>query len=569
MLRSLPVVSEISMAASTLHNIAHFLPEWALAAPLRQALLVPSRSGGSGASAWTGWTFAELDAACDRQAHALRRLGVQRGMLTLLMVRPGLPFYALTFALFKIGAVPIFIDPGMGWLNFMDCVRQSGPEVFLGIPAAHVLRVLFPARFRSVRIKAVLGRLPFPGARRLGEGSEGVAAAFPTEPVEADAPAAVLFTTGSTGPAKGVAYTHRVFITQVELLRREYGIGPGDVDLPCFPLFGLFSTALGATAVIPDMDPSRPAQVDPRRIVEPILTHGVTYSFGSPSLWGRVGQYCAQSGQRLPSLTRVIMAGAPVPAAVHETLLEYVLPPGAQTFTPYGATEALPVTTFSGREMLDETAAATRVGAGMCVGRPLPEITLRIIRIFAAPIERWRDDLVVPPGQIGEVVVKGPVVTSQYHLLPESTRRAKIADGDTVWHRMGDVGYLDEGGRLWFCGRLAHRVQTAHGTSYSVCCEAIFNAVQGVRRCALVGVGVDRARQRPVIVIEPEAGSFPASRCKRAAFTERLLAAGAASALTCGIRDVLFHRAFPVDIRHNAKIRREVLAQWASLRLKG
>jgi acyl-CoA synthetase (AMP-forming)/AMP-acid ligase II len=488
-------------------------------------------------------------------------------MLTLLMVKPGLSFYALTFALFKIGAVPVFIDPGMGWLSFMDCVRQSAPEAFLGIPAAHVLRVLFPARFRSVRLKAVLGRLPFPGATRLAADAGAAAEAFPTAAVEPEAPAAVLFTTGSTGPAKGVAYTHRIFVTQVELLRREYGIGPGDVDLPCFPLFGLFSTALGATAVIPDMDPSRPAHVDPRRIVEPVLQHGVTYSFGSPSLWARVGRDCAQRGQRLPTLTRVIMAGAPVPAAVHATLLEQVLPPGAQTYTPYGATEALPVTTFSGREMLAETAAATRQGAGMCVGRPLSENTVRIIRISDEPLAHWREERVLPAGQIGEVVVKGPVVTAQYHRLPEATRRAKIADGDTVWHRMGDVGYLDERGRLWFCGRLAHRVQTAHGTLYSVRCEAVFNAVEGVRRSALVGVGPDRTNQRPVMVIEPEAGAFPSTGRRREAFAARLLSAGAANDLTRTIQSVLFHRAFPVDIRHNAKIRREVLAQWAQRRL--
>ena len=556
------------MAPATHHNIAHFLPEWALAEPSRQALVVPSRSAGAGPAAWTGWGFAELNAACDRQAYALQRLGVQRGTLTLLMVRPGLAFYALTFALFKIGAVPVFIDPGMGWLSFMNCVRQSAPEAFLGVPAAHVLRWLFPAHCRSVRIKGVLGRLPFPGVVRLGTGDAGPGEAFPTAAVEPEAPAAVLFTTGSTGPAKGVAYTHRIFVTQVELLRREYGIGPGDVDLPCFPLFGLFSTALGATAVIPDMDPSRPAHVDPQRIIEPILTHGVTYSFGSPSLWARVGRDCAQRGQRLPSLTRVIMAGAPVPAAVHEVLLDRVLPPGAETFTPYGATEALPVTTFSGREMLAETATATQVGAGICVGRPLAENTVRLIRVSDEPIERWRADLVLPQGQIGEVVVTGPVVTAQYHRLPEATRRAKIRDGDTVWHRMGDLGYLDEWGRLWFCGRLAHRVQTAQGTLHSVCCEAVFNSVEGVRRAALVGVGSDRSRQRPVIVIEPQAAAFPTTRRQRSAFAERLLRAGAGNPLTRGIRDVLFHRAFPVDIRHNAKIRREVLAQWASRRLK-
>jgi len=549
---------------SPTHNIAHWLPHWAATDPDRQALLVPVRRPSPQGQRWLGWTFRELDEACDRFAYTLRGLGVGPGMLSLLMVRPGLDFYALTFALFKLGAVPVLIDPGMGWRNFMNCVRQASPEAFLGIPAAHVLRLLFPRHFRSIRVAAVLGRLPFPGAVRLVGPAVQTAEPFGVHPVSPDDPAAVLFTTGSTGPAKGVAYTHRLFSTQVELLRREYGIGPGDTDLPCFPLFGLFSTALGATAVIPDMDPSRPAHVDPRRIVEPVLAHRVTYSFGSPTLWARVGEACAARGQRLPSLSRVIMAGAPVAAAVHEILLERVLPAGAQTYTPYGATEALPVTNFTGREMLAETAVATRCGAGMCVGRPLPEVTLRVVRVTDGAIERWDDGLVLPQGQVGEVVVRGPVVTTHYHRLPEATRLAKIRDGEALWHRMGDVGYLDERGRLWFCGRMAHRVQTAAGTLYSVCCEAIFNAETGVRRSALVGVGAERARQVPVIVIEPTPDAFPASARERTAFVDRLLAAGAANPVTRTIRHVLFHRAFPVDIRHNAKIRRDLLAQWAA-----
>ncbi len=551
------------MTPSSSQNIAHYLSEWALADPGRTALLAPVRRGGT-PGAWRGWTFGQLDAACDRFACVLAGLGVRKGTTTLLMVRPGLDFYALTFALFRVGAVPVLIDPGMGWRSFVACVAQSAPEAFLGIPAAHVLRLVFPRHFRSVRIRAVLGAVPFPGAPRLAAGEEGGAApAARTEPVSPDDLAAVLFTTGSTGPAKGVSYTHRLFAAQVELLRREYGIGPGDVDLPCFPLFGLFSAALGAKVVIPDMDPSRPAQVDPRRIVEPILRHGVTYSFGSPTLWARVGEACARSGQRLPTLRRVIMAGAPVPARVHETLLRHVLPEGAETYTPYGATEALPLTSFSGSEMLAGTAAETARGKGMCVGRPLPGITLRIIRPVEGPIGAWSEDLALPPGEIGEVAVRGPVVTAEYYRLPELTRQGKIPDRDGVWHRMGDAGYLDPLGRLWFCGRLAHRVQTAQGTLYSVCCEAIFNAVPGVRRTALVGVGPDRSRRRPVLVVEPMPGEFPRSAAQRRAFTARLLAAGAAADLTRGIRTVLFHRSFPVDIRHNAKIRREVLARWA------
>jgi acyl-CoA synthetase (AMP-forming)/AMP-acid ligase II len=290
----------------------------------------------------------------------------------------------------------------------------------------------------------------------------------------------------------------------------------------------------------------------------------VTYSFGSPTLWARVGAHCAERGLRLPSLTRIIMAGAPVPAYVHECLLGKVLPEGAQTYTPYGATESLPVANFAGREMLAETAARTRAGEGMCVGPPLPHVTCRIIRVSDEPIEQWNDSLVVPDGTIGEICVKGDVVTRSYHNLPEATRLAKIADGDAVWHRMGDVGYLDEKGRIWFCGRKSHRVETGSETLYTVRCEAVANEHPAVYRSALVGVGEDRFRQTPVMILEPKAGRYPSDAAGEQNLREGVLKLLSANPETAGIRRVLLHRSFPVDIRHNAKIRREELAQWAA-----
>jgi acyl-CoA synthetase (AMP-forming)/AMP-acid ligase II len=486
-------------------------------------------------------------------------------MKTLLMVRPSLDFFALTFAIFKIGAVPVLIDPGMGWKNFMRCVEQAAPEAFLGIPAAHVLRLVRRRFFRSVRIPVTLGRRWFWGGTSVYEMPERDEP-FPVQAVKPEDMAAVLFTTGSTGPAKGVVYSHRIFTTQTEILREQYGIGPGDIDLPCFPLFALFSTALGATAVIPDMDPSKPAHVDPERIIEPILNQGVTYSFGSPTLWARVGTYCAERGIRFPTLTRIIMAGAPVPDYVHQRLLGSVLPEGAQTYTPYGATESLPVANFTGREMLAETAERTRAGHGMCVGRPLPNVQCRIIRITDDPIATWSNDLVVPDGTIGEICVKGDVVTRQYHNLPEATALAKIADGDAVRHRMGDVGYLDEDGRIWFCGRKAHRVETGEQTLFTVRCEAIANEHPAIYRSALVGIGEDRYRQTPVLVLEPMPGQFPTDRAAEDKLGQEVAQLLQANPETAGIQRLLFHRSFPVDIRHNAKIRREALAEWATLR---
>jgi acyl-CoA synthetase (AMP-forming)/AMP-acid ligase II len=489
-------------------------------------------------------------------------------MRTLLMVRPCLDFMALTFAIFKTGAVPVLIDPGMGWPGFLRCVRQIKPEAFIGIPLAHVLRSVRRSHFQSVRIPITMGRRWFWGGWELERLPEGQGE-FPLYQASDDEQAAILFTSGSTGPAKGVVYTHGIFNAQTEALRNVYHIGPDDVDLPCFPLFGLFSIALGATAVIPDMDPTKPADVNPERIIEAVEDHGVTCSFGSPALWRTVSAYMQEQGVRFSSVRQVLMAGAPVPPYLHERMLKHVLPAGAEVHTPYGATESLPVASFTGSEVLAETAARTRKGAGICVGCPLPGIMVRIIKISDEPIAEWDEALVLPQGQIGEITVKGDVVTAEYADLPEQTRLAKIHDGKAIRHRIGDLGYLDDQGRLWFCGRKNQRVMTAEGLVPTVCAEAIFNEHPRVYRSALIGLGKKRTNQVPVMVVEPEKGHFSRSKRDRQVMVQELLALAAQSDLTRGVRQVLFCRAFPVDIRHNAKINREILTAWAEKQLDG
>jgi acyl-CoA synthetase (AMP-forming)/AMP-acid ligase II len=373
--------------------------------------------------------------------------------------------------------------------------------------------------------------------------------------VQPDDPAAILFTSGSTGPSKGVLYSHRMFYQQVELLRRTFHIEKGEMDLPTFPLFALFGVALGMTCVIPDMDPARPAEVDPEKIVGHIKEYSITNSFGSPALWNTVSRYCLDQKVQLPTLKRILMAGAPVPGSLLERF-DRILSPDALIHTPYGATEALPVAAISHREILNETWQQTREGKGTCVGKAVDGLTLKVIEVSDEVIEEWDDSLTVSNGTIGEVVVQSPWVTRQYFNLENATRLAKIRDGENFWHRMGDVGYLDEQNRLWFCGRKSHRVQTAEGTLFTIPCEAIFNTHEKVKRSALVGVG-PAGQQTPVIVIEAEGG------IDKKTLTEELLTLGASHAITQSIRQVLFHPAFPVDIRHNAKIGREQLARWA------
>jgi acyl-CoA synthetase (AMP-forming)/AMP-acid ligase II len=285
--------------------------------------------------------------------------------------------------------------------------------------------------------------------------------------------------------------------------------------------------------------------------------------FGSPALLNRVGRYAEKHQIRLTGLKRVISAGAPVPAAVLERFTK-LLPGDAQIFTPYGATEALPVCSIGSREILGETGRLTGEGRGVCIGRPVQSITLKIIPISDTPISQWSDDLPLPAGAIGEIAVRGPQVSSAYLNRPEATRLAKIPDpAGGVWHRMGDVGYLDDAGRVWFCGRKSHRVVTPKETLYTIPVEGVFNTHPKVFRSALVGVGKPGSQQ-PVLCVELEKKN---GKTEQEQIRRELLDLGRAFPHTQEIREILFHPAFPVDIRHNAKIFREKLALWANNKL--
>lgn len=547
---------------TTIANIAAHLPRMARLRPHAQAVVFPQGRDGAGRVSYTHYTFAQLDAESDRLARGLERIGIRRGVPTVLMVPPSLEFFALTFALFKVGAVPVLVDPGMGVKNLKTCLAEARAEAFIGVPKAHLARLLLGWGKETIRTLVTVGPKPLWGGHRLADlrqHAEG--AGFTLAATRPDEVAAVLFTSGSTGVPKGAIYTHGNFIAQVEKLREVYAIEPGEIDLPTFPLFALFAPALGMTAIIPDMDATRPARVDPVKILEAIENFGVTNMFGSPALINRVGRYGAERGVKLPSLRRVISAGAPVPAAVLERFAT-MLGPDVNIFTPYGATEALPVASIGSAEILGETRRQTDQGGGVCVGRPVPGLRLEVIAVSDDPISTWHESLPVPVGEIGEIVVQGPQVTAGYCNRPESTALAKIADPDSgaFFHRMGDLGYRDHQGRIWFCGRKSHRVVTPTETLFTIPCEAVFNTHPRVFRTALVGVGPAGA-QRPVLCVELEQDARQDDQVRLR--TELLEIAGRFPH-TRGIETILFHPGFPVDIRHNAKIFREKLAVWAA-----
>jgi acyl-CoA synthetase (AMP-forming)/AMP-acid ligase II len=563
---------------STTINVASHLAALATIDPDRAAVHFPHGRGR------TTLTFQELHTDSDALAHGLSAAGIARGTRTALMVPPSLDFFSLTFALFKVAAVPVMIDPGMGIGNLGNCLDEAEPEAFIGVPKAHLARRLLGWGRRTVRTTVNIARRRFFCTRSLHELREYGASRGPYNPpqVAADDTAAILFTSGSTGVAKGAVYTHGIFSAQVQILKQTYGIDPGEIDLCTFPLFALFGPALGMTSVIPDMDPTRPAQIDPQKAVDAIHRFGVTNLFGSPAVIRRLSELAASppiwgsvDEAALPTLRRVISAGAPAAAAAIERFTT-LLPPQTEVYTPYGATEALPVANIGSREILSQTRHLTDQGRGVCVGRPVAGMTVYVIPIHDDPIPEWQDSLILPPGQIGEFVVRGPVVTQRYYNRDEANRRAKIIDPATgdVLHRMGDVGYLDEQGRLWFCGRKSHRVETPWGTLFTDQVEPIFNTLPQVTRTALVGV-TRNGITYPVLCVErlkaepaPRGQAGEATSSSWNAFLPTLRQTAQRFEHTARIETFLeYGKAFPVDVRHNSKIFREKLAVWADKKL--
>lgn len=514
-------------------NIAELIRAQALRHPEKPSVVLAQRVGYV-RYRYPSYTFAQFERRSNQLAHRLTSQGLRPGDRVLLFVKPRLDFSVLTFALFKLGAVPVLIDPGMGKQNLLRAIAEVKPRAMIAETIVHALSWWYKENFQTIELRWKIAPLLKDLATEPTQ--------FTLYPARADELAAILFTSGGTGTPKGVMTTHGILAAQTKMLQQEFQLTENDVDLPGFPLFALFTLAMGMTSVIPDMDPTKPAQCDPAKLVRALLDKQVTFAAGSPAIWERVARYCVEHKIELPMLKRVAMFGAPVRGEVH-ALFSQVLPLG-NTFTPYGATECLPVASIDGRSVLKHTAHLTRQGLGTCVGVATPGNKIII-----------QKDADIPKGfpeEVGEILVQGPTVTPGYFERAVDTAMAKIPHADGLIHRMGDVGYIDREGRLWFCGRKAHVVVTSEMSFYPIPVEAIFNQHPDVKRSALVdlkgeaGVVVELKRSRSKTELERELRALALTRDHTRAITKFFV-----------------HPRFPVDVRHNIKIDRRALSHWA------
>ena len=539
-------------------NIAKYLSTMAKQQPDNLAIAVQQPD-----YSFKEFSYNELECLSNNIATGLSSKGIGKNTRTAVMVQPGIEFFAIIFALFKIGAVLVAIDPGLGIKGLKQCLQEAEPEVFIGNFRAHLARILFGWAKQTIhtRIISTGPSVLFPGVISLQKLISSADPDFDPGSIntELNDMAAILFTSGSTGSPKGVVYSHENFLAQVYALKTHFNIQPGEIDLATFPLFALYAPAMGMTSIIPDMDFTRPGSANPEKLFKAIDKYKATTMFGSPALIDKTGRWGTKQKRKLPSLKRVLSAGAPVSATVLERFSN-LLENGVQVFTPYGATESLPVASIGSNEVLTKTRTATDAGMGICVGRPVAGMSVYIIPINNEVIPDWKDELLLDTNQKGEIVVQGAQVTKSYFNRPRETQQAKIygAAGE-VYHRMGDTGYIDEAGRLWFCGRKAHCVFYNNTVYYSICCEGVFNVHEKVYRTALIGLQRD-GNTVPALCVELETQLQPIDQV---GLRDELLELGTQYEHTKVIRDIFFHPGFPVDIRHNAKIDRARLAVWA------
>ncbi|HEV8582189.1 MAG TPA: AMP-binding protein [Thermoanaerobaculia bacterium] len=518
------------------HNVLSVLRRVAERFPERPALVMAGCS----------ISFGDLWRRIGRASAGLRRLGLTPGDRAVVMIPMSIDLYVAMLAILKIGAVAVFVDPWIGRRQIASFAAFAEPRAWIGIPRSHLLRLLDP-RLRVILFSVTTGRRlgPLPASRTLAELEESPEERD-VQPVAADDGALITFTSGSSGEPKGANRTHRFLLAQHAALAAEFPAREGDVDMPMFPVFALNNLASGVPSVVPEMDFRRVDQVDGARVLDQMYRHGVTTCTASPPFFDRLAAVVERQPTRRPALRRILTGGAPVSDVQLRSWRRTF--PETEILVVYGSTEAEPVAHLTAEERLSAVNPDRPRTPGFCAGVPSGRVQSKIVRIHAGPIELgpggW-EEWELPAGDIGELVVSGDHVCRDYYRNPAAVGENKIVDGERVWHRMGDTGSFDRGGRFWIAGRVHSTIRRGGELVHP---QLVEQAAKGedphIRRVAAVGLPDSELGERVVVVIEgSEEGR---SRDDVAA---RLAAAG----LTAD-EILMADKPLPVDPRHNSKI---------------
>jgi acyl-CoA synthetase (AMP-forming)/AMP-acid ligase II len=512
---------------SVLHEVARRVPD-------RPALVLESGAV----------TFGGLRERIGRAAAGLRRLGLGAGDRAIVMIPMSIDLYVAMLALLEIGAVAVFVDPWIGRRQIASFAAFAEPRAWIGVAKSHLLRLLDP-RLRAIPVAVTTGKRlgPWPAPLSLG-GLESEPGEGSIHAVSLDDPALITFTTGSSGEPKGTNRTHGFLLDQRAALAAEFPAREGDVEMTMFPVFALNNLAAGVPSVVPPMDFRHVDQVDAGRVLALMRRHGVTTCTASPPFFDRLAALVERSTER-PVLRRLLTGGAPVSDA--ELRVWRRAFPETEILVAYGSTEAEPVAHLAAAERLAATNPARPLAPGYCAGRPIERIRTKVVRIHSGPIELGEDGWApweLSAGEIGELVVSGDHVCRDYYRNPRAVRETKIADGEAVWHRMGDTGSFDAEGRFWLAGRVHSTIRRAGGLVHP---QLVEQAARGddprVRRAAAVGLPGGELGERVVLVVETAESGIAEEIARRV---------GAAG---LPVDEVLLTTdPLPVDPRHNSKI---------------
>lgn len=547
---------------NNIFDLAAVIEHHAAAHPNRTAVMEPYRR--RGAWAFRRYTYKQLLEDTLRVAAGLRVHGFKPHTRTVYMAPPSYEACVISAAITAVGATQFMIDPSVGYRNVAERLSKIEPEAFIGIPLSLAGRLLFGwgPRFGQ-KLVCIDGR--FPGAISYKALRAHPADAHTPPAVSPDDPAMILYTTGSTGPAKPAMYLHRNFVHVFRTAHYSWRYSMDDripVDMPAFPAFHMLAIAAGGTMVVPPINFARatPATTDPKPVAEVINAAGVRSLFASPALLERIADYADAHDIELPTLERVIGGGAPVFKPLVDTFLR-VMPAHGEVWANYGATEALPSTEHGSPDMLRDTFSRTASGLGVCVGTPFPGIKMQVVGPIDHESTRRLDFHEKDTGDLGELIVQGPNISPAYFNAPESTRKNKLYDEDgAVWHRLGDVGHQDEKGRFWVAGRVSQCLQINGTRIAPMPIEAIFDQHPLVRRSGLVERTGASGHNEAVLCIEPWE---PLSNAEQKSLETSLWRIAQEHPQCAVVTRIYFLSKLPLDPRHNAKIERPRLQKWA------